>query len=134
MKIMKIPQIELVTRRMIEPALPSGLTRYPPHPLPLRHARVANGSNSQGMLFTSEGRTPKMDIEARLRNLEFRYRALLSATVAAKANYLAFAGEPSVTAFAIERAKAHWQQHDARKRTIAVQMGELEELEQVAAL
>ena len=134
MKIMKIPQIELVTRRMIEPALPSGLTRYPPHPLPLRHARVANGSNSQGMLFTSEGRTPKMDIEARLRNLEFRYRALLSATVAAKANYLAFAGEPSATAFAIERAKSNWQQLDARKRTIAAQMGELEELEQVAAL
>jgi hypothetical protein len=86
------------------------------------------------MLFTSEGGIPTMDIEARLRKLEFRYRALLSATVAAKANYLALAGEPSASAFAIERAKALWQQFDSRKRTIAAQMGELEELEQVAAL
>ncbi len=75
-----------------------------------------------------------MDIEARLRNLEFRYRALLSATVAAKANYLALVGEPSATLFAIERAKSHWRQLDARKRTIAAQMGELEEFEQVAML
>jgi hypothetical protein len=86
------------------------------------------------MLFTSEGGTPKMDIEARLRKLEFRYRALLSATVAAKANYLALTGEPSATAFAIERAKSHWQQLDSRKRTIAAQMGELEELEHVATI
>ena len=75
-----------------------------------------------------------MDIEARLRKLEFRFRALLSATVAAKANYLALVGEPSATTFVIERAKAHWQQLDTRKRTIAAQMDELEELEQVAAL
>ena len=75
-----------------------------------------------------------MDIEVRLRKLEFRYRALLSATVAAKANYLALAGEPSATPVAIERAKALWQQFDSRKRTIAAQMGELEELEQVATL
>jgi hypothetical protein len=134
MKIMKIPQIELVTRRTIEPALPSGSTRYSPHPLPLRHARVANRSNSQGMLFTSEGGIPKMDIEARLPKLEIRYRALLSATVAAKANYRALVGEPRATAFAIERAKFQWQQLDARKRTVAAQMGELEELEQVATL
>ena len=134
MKILKIPQIELVTRRMIEAALPSGSTRYPPRPLPLRHARVTKRSSSQGMLFTSEGETPKLDIEARLRKLEFRYRAALSATVAAKANFLALAGEPSATTFAIERAKSQWQQLDARKRTIAAQMGELEELEQVATL
>jgi hypothetical protein len=36
-----------------------------------------------------------MDIEARLRQLESHHRAALSATVAAKANYLALAGEPS---------------------------------------
>jgi len=76
----------------------------------------------------------RVDIEVRLRKLEFRYRAVLSATVAAKANYLALVGEPSATPFAIERAKVHWQQLDARKRTIAAQMGELEELEPVATL
>jgi hypothetical protein len=75
-----------------------------------------------------------VDIEVRLRRLEFRYRAVLSATVAAKANYLALAGGPSATPFAIERAKTHWQRFDSRKRTIAAQMGELEELEQDAAL
>jgi hypothetical protein len=75
-----------------------------------------------------------MDIEVRLRKLEFRYRTMLSATVAAKANYLALVGEPSATPFAIERAKSQWQQLDARKRTIAAQMGELEELDQVVIL
>ena len=75
-----------------------------------------------------------MDIEARLRKLEFRYRTLLSATVVAKANYLALVGEPSATPVAIERAKSQWQQLDSRKRTIAAQMGELEDLEQVATL
>jgi hypothetical protein len=73
-----------------------------------------------------------MDIEARLRKLESRYRAALSATVAAKANYLALAGEPSSTPAAIERANAHWRQLDARKRTLAAQMGELESLEDAA--
>jgi hypothetical protein len=70
-----------------------------------------------------------MDIEARLRKLESHYRAALSATVAAKANYLALAGEPSARPLAIQRAKSLWQQLDSRKRTIAAQMGELEELE-----
>jgi len=36
-----------------------------------------------------------MNIDIRLRALEFRYRAVLSAASAAKANYLALAGEPS---------------------------------------
>jgi len=75
-----------------------------------------------------------MDIEVRLRKLESRYRAALSAAAAAKANYLALAGEPSATPFAIERAKSHWQQLDARKRAIAAQMGDLEELEQDSTL
>jgi len=70
-----------------------------------------------------------MDVETRLRKLESRYRSALSATVAAKANYLALAGEPCATPATIERAKSLWQQLDSRKRTIAAQMGELEALE-----
>jgi hypothetical protein len=71
-----------------------------------------------------------VDIDIRLRALEFRYRAVLSATSAAKANYLALAGEPSTTPFAIERAKLRWQHLDVRKRTIGAQLGEVQELEQ----
>ncbi|MGO9929931.1 MAG: hypothetical protein ACLPLP_28520 [Mycobacterium sp.] len=71
-----------------------------------------------------------MDIEVRLRKLESRYRAVLSAAAAAQADYRALAGEPSAPAFAIERAKSRWHQFDVRKRTIAAQMGELEGLEQ----
>jgi hypothetical protein len=72
-----------------------------------------------------------MDIEVRLRKLESRYRAALSATVAAKANYLALVDEPSARPIAIERAKSLWHQLDASKRAIAGQMGELEALEDV---
>ena len=75
-----------------------------------------------------------MDIEVRLRKLEFRYRAVLSAAVAAKANYLALVGEPSATPIAIERARSHWKQLDFRKQSIAAQMGELEELDPVATI
>jgi hypothetical protein len=70
-----------------------------------------------------------MDIETRLRKLESRYRAALSAAVAAKAHYLALTGEPNSTPAAVESAKSRWQQLDSRKRTIAAQMGELEALE-----
>lgn len=70
-----------------------------------------------------------MDIEGGLRKLESRYRSALSATVAAKANYLALAGERCATPATIERAKSLWQRLDSRKRTIAAQMGELEALE-----
>jgi hypothetical protein len=70
-----------------------------------------------------------MDIEARLRQLESEYRAALSATVVAKANYLAIAGKPSTLSAAIRRAKVRWQQLDARKRGIASQMGEIEDIE-----
>jgi hypothetical protein len=73
-----------------------------------------------------------MDIEARLRKLESRYRATLSASVGAKANYLALAAESSATPAAIERAKSYWLKLDACKRAIAVQMGELEALEDAA--
>jgi hypothetical protein len=71
-----------------------------------------------------------MDIDIRLRALEFRYRAVVSAASTAKANYLALAGEPSTTPFAIERAKLRWQHLDVRKRTIGAQLGEREDLEQ----
>jgi hypothetical protein len=70
-----------------------------------------------------------MDIEVRLRRLETRYRAALSAAVAAKAHYLALVGEPSATPAAVERAHALWNRLDSRKRTIAAQMGELEAIE-----
>jgi hypothetical protein len=74
-----------------------------------------------------------MDIEARLRQLESRYRSMLSAAVAAKANYLALIGEPSATPAAVERAKAAWQKIDVRKRAIAARMGEIEEMDQIAS-
>ncbi len=70
-----------------------------------------------------------MDIETRLRKLEAKYRSASSAADAAKANYLALAAESSAAPSAVETAKQRWQQLDARKRTIAAQMGELEELE-----
>ncbi|HMD74044.1 MAG TPA: hypothetical protein VKG05_09315 [Steroidobacteraceae bacterium] len=70
-----------------------------------------------------------MDMESRLRKLESRYRDALGATVAAKAHYLALAGEPSATPAAIERARAHWRQLEARKRGIAARMGEVEDSE-----
>jgi hypothetical protein len=73
-----------------------------------------------------------MDIEFRLRMLESRYRAALSAAVAAKAQYLALAGEPGVTPRTLERAKLAWQILDSRKRAIAARMGEIEELDQDA--
>jgi len=70
-----------------------------------------------------------MDIEQRLRKLESKYRATLSAAVAAKAHYLALAGEPSATPRAIEHAKVHWHELEVRKKAVAAQMGELEMLE-----
>jgi len=70
-----------------------------------------------------------MDIEARLRQLEFNYRAALSATVVAKTNYLALAGDPSALSAAVDRAKARWQQLVSRKQTVVAEMSELEELE-----
>jgi hypothetical protein len=68
-----------------------------------------------------------MNIEGRLRQLESSYRAALSATVVAKADYLALAGDPSVLPASVKRAKARWQQLDSRKQTIVAEMSELEE-------
>lgn len=70
-----------------------------------------------------------MDMETRLLKLESRYRDALGATVAAKAHYLALAGEASATPAAIERARARWRQLEARKRGIAARMGEVEDSE-----
>jgi hypothetical protein len=70
-----------------------------------------------------------VDIEGRLLQLEPHYRTALSATVAAKAKYLALAGEPSALPPAVEKAKGRWQQLDALRRGIAFEMAELEELE-----
>jgi len=70
-----------------------------------------------------------VDIEGRLRHLEYHYRAALSASVAAKAGYLALVGERSALPSAVNRAKVRWQQLDALKRGIALEMAELEELE-----
>jgi hypothetical protein len=71
-----------------------------------------------------------MDIEARLRSLESRYRKTLSGAIAAKAHYLALLEEPGSTAAAISRARSQWETLDIRKREIAARMGEIEDLEQ----
>jgi hypothetical protein len=73
-----------------------------------------------------------MDIEARLRKMESRYRTALSAAVAAKAHSLALAGEASAMPATVERARSQWQQLESRKREIAAQIGELETLEDAA--
>lgn len=70
-----------------------------------------------------------MNIEVRLRRLESNYRAALRATVVAKADYLALAGDPSALTPAVGRAKVRWQQLDARKRGIASQMGDIQDIE-----
>jgi hypothetical protein len=71
-----------------------------------------------------------MDIEARLRALESRYRQALSASVAAKAHYLALLDELNSTPASVERARLQWETLAARKRGIAARMGEIEDLEQ----
>jgi hypothetical protein len=70
-----------------------------------------------------------VDIEGRLRQIERHYRAALSASVAAKASYLLLGGDPSALPPAVDRAKDRWQQLDALKRGIALEMAQLEELE-----
>jgi hypothetical protein len=70
-----------------------------------------------------------VNIDARLRKLEVRYRAVLSATVAAKAKHLSLNGERSATAIQVERAKAQWRNLEARKAGIVAQMEALEDLE-----
>jgi hypothetical protein len=95
--------------------------------------RLATSGGRRRITAARSMGVPDMDIEARLRKLEARYRAALSAAVAAKAHYLALAGEPSATPAAVERANALWKQLESRKRTIAAQMGELEAREDANA-
>ena len=71
-----------------------------------------------------------MDIEDRLRALESRYRHALSASISAKAHYLAILDEPGSTPASIKRAREEWATLDARKRGIAARMGEIEDMEQ----
>jgi hypothetical protein len=71
-----------------------------------------------------------MDIEAQLRRLEARYRLALSASVGAKAHYLALEGAAASIPSAIERAKLTWRRHEVRKASLVAQMDELERLEQ----
>jgi hypothetical protein len=49
-----------------------------------------------------------MDIEDRLRALESRYRKALSASIGAKAHYLALLDEPNSTPASIKRARVQW--------------------------
>ena len=70
-----------------------------------------------------------LDIEARLRSLESRYRKTLSGTIAAKAHYLALLDEAGSTPAAIKRARYQWEALDTRKREIAARMGEVEDRE-----
>jgi hypothetical protein len=63
-----------------------------------------------------------MDIEDRLRALESRYRKALSASIGAKAHYLAGLDEPNSTPESRETL-------DARRRELAGRMGKLEDAE-----
>ena len=73
-----------------------------------------------------------MDIEDRLKRLQFLFTHALSSTVAAKARYLAVQGEPSSTPASVVRARAVWQQLESQKAAIIAQMVSLEELEEEA--
>jgi hypothetical protein len=70
-----------------------------------------------------------MDIEDRLRALESRYRKALSASIGAKAHYLALLDEPKSTPASIKRARIQWETLDARRRELAGRMGEIEDAE-----
>jgi hypothetical protein len=70
-----------------------------------------------------------MDIEDRLRALESRYRNALSASISAKAHYLARLDEPNSTPAAIKRARIQWETLDARRGELAGRIGEIENAE-----
>jgi hypothetical protein len=74
-----------------------------------------------------------VEIEDRLNALESRYRTTLSATVAAKAHYLALLDEPSATSESCNRGRQRWEDLETRKQGIAARMGEVEDLEDRAA-
>ena len=65
-----------------------------------------------------------MMMEDRLSALESRFRAALSASVAAKAHYLAILDEPSATEDSRKRARQRWENLVAKRNGIAARMGE----------
>ena len=71
-----------------------------------------------------------MDLEDRLKQLQLLFGHALSASVAAKTNYLGLAADLSSTPAALAGAKLSWQQLEARKTAIIAQMVALEELDQ----
>lgn len=71
-----------------------------------------------------------MDVEDRLKQLQLLFGHALSASVAAKMNYLALAADLNSTPAALARAKLSWQQLEAQKTAIIAQMVALEELDE----
>jgi hypothetical protein len=71
-----------------------------------------------------------MENQERLRHLESQRRDVLGMATVAKARYLALNGEVSSTPAAIERARAEWQNLEARKVAVAFQILRLQELTQ----
>jgi len=71
-----------------------------------------------------------MKVEARLRKLEICYRAALSGAVAAKAHYLAQAGNRGATPATIAHLQRQWKDLESHRREIAERMFRLESLEQ----
>lgn len=69
-----------------------------------------------------------MENQERLRHLESRRRDVLGMAVVAKARYIALNGELSSTTAAIERARAEWQNLEAKKVAVAYQIRRLQEL------
>jgi hypothetical protein len=70
-----------------------------------------------------------MDLEDRLKQLQLLFSHALTASVAAKTNYLTLAADPKSMPAAVARAKLNWQQLEAQKTAIVAQMVALEELD-----
>jgi len=90
-------------------------------PSPCGHASVAPLSTTRSNVPDEHRQleVTSMDDDSRLRRLESRYRAALSAAGAAQARYFMLAGEPNASAAAIERASNRWKELVASKRPIA---------------
>jgi hypothetical protein len=71
-----------------------------------------------------------MDLEDRLKQLQLLFGHALSASVAAKTNYLALAADLASAPATLARAKLGWQQLEAQKTAIIAQMVALEEQDQ----
>jgi hypothetical protein len=69
-----------------------------------------------------------MENQERLRHLESHRRDVLGMAVVAKARYIALNSELSSTPAAIERARAEWQNLEAKKVAVAYQIRRLQEL------